>query len=145
MLTKTFGEQSLCSIEASMLNMPQVTIPTVHYFTDNGLYAREIIIPAGTLAIGHAHNHEFMEVFMSGTLIIPTDEGPKELHAPFLGVGKPDIRKLGLAKTDCRWVTFHPVPDGYNTVEQMEELIIKKSTAFKAHERELICQSLQQL
>lgn len=136
---------TLEAVEASMLNLPQVEIPVTSYFTSNGLYAREITIPAGTLAVGHAHNHEFMEVFMSGILLIPTADGPKEIHAPFTGIGKPNTRKLGLAITDCRWVTFHSVPEGFGTVEKMEELIINKSDAFKAREKELICQSLQQL
>lgn len=132
------------AVEAKMLNLPQVTIPVKNYFTDNGLYAREIIIPAGTLAVGHAHRHEFMEVFISGTLLVPTDKGSKEIHAPYVGIGKPDIRKIGMALTDCRWVTFHPVPEGYDTVEKMEEHIIKKSDVYLAHEKELLCQSLQQ-
>lgn len=137
-------DTTLENIEASMLRLPQVAIPVINYFTDNGLYAREITIPAGTLAVGHAHNHEFMEVFITGTLSIPSEQGPITIQAPYVGVGKPDIRKIGYAITDCRWVTFHPVPEGYNTVEKMEELIIKKSQAFLKHEKELICQSLPQ-
>lgn len=132
------------SVEAEMLKLPQVVIPIKNYFTDNGLYAREIVIPAGTLAIGHAHTHEFMEVFISGILLVPTDEGSQEIHAPYVGIGKPDIRKIGMALTDCRWVTFHSVPEGYGTVEKMEEYIIKKSDVYLAHEKELLCQSLQQ-
>lgn len=138
------SDTALESIEASMLRLPQVTIPVTNYFTDNGLYAREITIPAGTIAVGHAHNHEFMEVFMSGTLLVPSEQGHITITAPHVGIGKPDIRKIGFAVTDCRWVTFHPVPEGYGTVEKMEELIIKKSQAFLEHEKELICQSLQQ-
>lgn len=137
-------DATLEKIEATMLQLPQVAIPVTNYFTDNGLYAREITIPAGTIAVGHAHNHEFMEVFMSGTLLVPSEQGHVTITAPHVGIGKPDIRKIGFAVTDCRWVTFHPVPEGYNTVEKMEELIIKKSDSFLKYEKEYLCQSLQQ-
>jgi len=135
-------DATLEKIEATMLQLPQVVIPITNYFTDNGLYAREITIPAGTIAVGHAHNHEFMEVFMSGTLLVPAEQGHITITAPHVGIGKPDIRKIGFAVTDCRWVTFHPVPEGYNTVEKMEELIIKKSDSFLKYEKEYLCQSL---
>jgi len=131
-------------IEETMLNLPQVEIPVTHYFTDSGIYAREIIIPAGTLAIGHSHNQDFMEVFMEGTIVVPSDSGPIEIKAPYVNKGLPHVRKLGLTLTDCKWVTFHQVPEGYNTVEAMEELIIEKSETFKLYEKELLCQLSQQ-
>lgn len=140
----TLTNISLESMEALMLQEPQVTIPVNHYFTDDGLYAREIVIPAGTLAVGHAHKQDFMEVFISGTLLVPTETEPVTIQAPKVGIGKPLVRKLGFAVTDCRWITFHRVPEGCNTVEKMEELIIHKSEAFLKFEKEKECQLLQQ-
>lgn len=132
--------KNLEKLEELMLKEEQVEIPAKHYFTEDGLYGREIVIPAGTLAIGHDHNHSFLEVFVEGELLIPTKTGTTILKAPFTGVGKPNNRKLGLALTDCRWITFHVVPEGMNSVSQMEEYIINKSITFKKHEGETLCQ-----
>lgn len=105
--------------------LPQVEVPVKHYFTDNGLFAREIIIPQGTLAVGATHTEEFIEVFIEGVLLVPTENGMKEIKAPFTNVGKPGKRKIGIAVTDCKWVTFHNVGECRDIEKIMSTIIIE--------------------
>ena len=89
---------SLECLEAKMLQQEQVEILVTNYFTDNGLYAREILIPAGTIAIiGHAHNHQFME----GTIVVPSSDGLKEITAPYTAIGVLTVYRTILEATEC--------------------------------------------
>ncbi len=84
-----------------------VECPTVHRFTD-GLYIREIHIPAGTLltSLTHRTNHPF--VVTKGTLDLCDECGAVErITAPHIGITFPGARRVIAAITDVVWITFH--------------------------------------
>ena len=93
--------------ESKMKTMDnQIEIPVKHYFSE-GVYAREIFIPAGTLLSGHVHKYLNLNIMSQGEMDILTEEGPIRVKAPFTVVSPPGTKRLAYAITDCVWTTIH--------------------------------------
>lgn len=100
-------QKRLTKAVALMQQMPQVECPITHRFTP-GIYAREMFLPAGTLAVSLVHKTEHPFVVSKGKLRVWTErEGVKEISAPFIGVTKPGTRRVVLVLEDAIWTTFH--------------------------------------
>ena len=111
-------------LEAFMLDAPQLQIDAVHHFSD-GIYAREITIPAGTLLTGKVHATEHLNIVSSGSIVVWTEDGMKQVDAPFTMVSRPGTKRVGLAITDTVWTTIHANKSNTRDLAQLEaELII---------------------
>jgi hypothetical protein len=93
-------------LEALMRREPQVEIEPVHHFA-HGLYAREITIRAGTLLTGKIHRTEHLNVISQGRIIVWTEDGMREVSAPFTMVSRPGTKRVGYALEDTVWTTIH--------------------------------------
>lgn len=91
-------------LESEMLKREQVPIPTRHHFSP-GVYAREITIPAGTLLTGRIHKYEQLNILSGGRISVLTDDGMKDVEAPFTVVSPPGTKRIAYAHTDCTWTT----------------------------------------
>jgi len=93
-------------LEAFMLRAPQVDIEPVHHFA-HGIYAREITIKAGTLLTGKIHKTEHLNIVSKGRIAVWTEDGVKEVAAPFTMVSRPGTKRVGYALEDTVWTTIH--------------------------------------
>ena len=84
----------------------QVEIPVKHHFFA-GMYAREIVIPAGTLLTGKIHKYEHYDIMISGDISVSTDEGVTRLTGFNLMTGGPGKKRAGFAHEDTHWLTFN--------------------------------------
>ena len=118
--------QMIDELEATMVdNFPLADCPLVHRFTE-GLYVREIFMPAGSLITSKIHKTQHQYFILKGAVSVWIDEGKEEyLQAPYIGVTQPGTRRVLYIWEDCIWATSHPNPDN-ETVEQIEERIIEK-------------------
>lgn len=98
--------QSIEVIEAELLRHPQVSIPVRHRFSD-GMYAREITIPAGTLMTGRVHKHEHLSVMISGDMTVMTPDGMRRISGYNLMVAPPGTKRIGYAHQETVWLTVH--------------------------------------
>lgn len=92
------------TLRDTMLAMPQVEIPVKHYFC-NGVYAREIFIPKGTIALGKIHKTEHINIISQGDVTVVSHTGRQRIHAPHtavVGVGQ----CAAYAHEDTIWTTF---------------------------------------
>jgi mannose-6-phosphate isomerase-like protein (cupin superfamily) len=96
-------------LEAELLKLPQVDMPVEHTFC-NGLYARTMHIPAGTVLTGAVHKDESFFVVRKGHLIVTTDDGTAQVGPGFMSVTKPNTKRAGVAMTDVEVTTFHANP-----------------------------------
>lgn len=96
-------------LEAELLKLPQVEMPVDHTFC-NGLYARTMHIPAGTVLTGAVHKDESFFVVRKGTLIVTTDDGTAQVGSGFMSVTKPNTKRAGIALTEVEVTTFHANP-----------------------------------
>lgn len=93
-------------LQSAMSSMPQAVLETEHYFAD-GMYARKLTRPAGTLIVGKVHKKEHFFVIAKGSLIIWTEGGMKELGAGTVLMSKPGTKRVTLAMEDSVGITFH--------------------------------------
>lgn len=116
-----------------MLGMPQVSIPVKHTFGP-GVYMREITIPAGTFALGHAHKHDCINIVVSGKASMLGDDGQAFImEAPKTFVSKAFTQKFGYIIEDLTHITVHANPDEVRDLDQLEEMFLVESTALKNH------------
>ena len=83
---------------------------TSHHFAP-GIYVRELFIPAGTVLTGKIHRHETMNILVSGTIRVTTDDGVKELTGLQIYNSQPGMKKAALAVTDTIWLNIHPTEE----------------------------------
>ena len=84
-----------------------VELNVQHHFSD-GLYARELFIPAGVCLVGALHKTKHMYMVVSGKCRVSSQYGNQEIVAPFMGETLPGTKRVIYALTDCVWVTYHP-------------------------------------
>ncbi len=110
--------------ESAMLRLPQVECPVVHHFGP-GVYIREVTIPAGTLALGHAQRFEHLNVMLKGRIAVTGDDGAlRELVAPLIFVGKPG-RKAGYVLEDVVWLNVYATDE--RDIDVLEATYLDKS------------------
>lgn len=96
------------SLEQAVLALPggHTKIKTTHRFA-KGLYCREVFIPKGCLVIGKIHRHECVSLMSMGDKTVLTEDGVRRLKAPFTGISRPGIKRIGFAHEDSIWITVH--------------------------------------
>jgi hypothetical protein len=82
-------------------------LPLSHFHAD-GLYARELVLPKGTFAIGEIQKFPHVSVISKGEIsMLNEDGGVTRVKAPCTIVSKPGVRKCGFAHEDTVWTTIH--------------------------------------
>lgn len=119
-------------LQSAMARMPQAILQTEHYFAD-GMYARKLTRPAGTLIIGKVHKKEHFFVIAMGTLIIWTEGGMKELSAGTVLMSKPGTKRVTLATEDAIGITFHRTDSTDLDVVEAELIEPEDEALFDAH------------
>lgn len=116
-------------IETAMLALPQAECPVFHHFGP-GIYVREVNLPAGITAIGHAQRFPHLNVMLRGRVLMYRDDGSTlELAAPQLFVGPPG-RKIGYVLEDVVWLNVYATSE--TDVETLERTYLDKSPAWQA-------------
>ncbi|UOF80460.1 putative tail fiber protein [Caudoviricetes sp.] len=105
-LAKVPTRAQIVRLENEMRKCEQIHIEPVHHFA-NGVYAREITIPAGTLLTGKVHKTEHLNIISQGRITVWTEDGMKTVEAPYTIVSRPGTKRVGLAHTDTVWTTIH--------------------------------------
>jgi len=94
------------AMESAMIQCEQVEIQ-VKSFSLNGMYAREILIPKGTLLTGRVHLFDYVDIMLSGDITVATDEGAKRFTGDNVFQGVAGRKRAGYAHEDTRWITVH--------------------------------------
>lgn len=126
-------------MEAYMLDQPQIEIPVDHRFV-NGMYAREIVIPAGTLLTGRVHKFGYIDIMLEGDITVATPDGTKRLQGLNIMEGMPGRKRAGYAHKTTRWLTVHRTevtdPEGIEdvlTVRTMAEYVALLEAPYDEH------------
>ena len=113
--------QKIDNAEAVMFDMPQVEIPLRHDFAD-GLYGREILIPAGTMLTGKIHRKADLNFVLYGEIDVLTENGMKRVTGPCWFSGRAGAKQIGYAHTDTLWITVHATSN--RDLETLEDEIL---------------------
>ena len=123
------NDDRLDELEVAMLeNCEPVHCLTTHRFTD-GMYIREIFMPAGSLITSKIHKTEHPYIVSYGKVAVSIDgDDWNEITAPYTGITNPGTRRVLYIIEDCIWTTFHRI-DGmkseYNELgdEEKEDIV----------------------
>jgi len=114
--------QRLEFLEKEMLKQPQKETPVRNFQGDN-VYAREIIMPAGTFAIGSLHKYDHVSIMIEGKLLYWTEElGVQIMEGYNISIAKAGTKRVGYVLEDVKWIASHYVPGDKNESEAREYL-----------------------
>lgn len=116
-------------LEAELLKLPQVDCPVRNLFAD-GIYAREISLPAGTVITGAVHKTEHITVLSKGRVHLMRPEGRQEYAAPCTFISPAGMKNAVHVIEDTVWTTLHPNVDN----EQSVDVLVERYTASKNSE-----------
>ena len=120
--------QNIEQVEDDLLKLPQVDCPVTHKFSD-GLYIRELFMPAGTFAIGHHQNFRHFNVMLKGKVLVLNADGTKtELTAPMSFTAEPG-RKIGYVIEDMVWQNIYPTNE--TDIDKLEAHYLTKSDTWQ--------------
>lgn len=97
-------------LEQSVLHLPPVECRITNHFAP-GVYAREVFLPADTLAIGAVHKTDNLIILSQGTVRYATEEGSVEISAPHTLLCKAGTKNAVHAITDAVWTNIHPTTE----------------------------------
>lgn len=112
-------------IQAELMAGETMHVEPVHYFAE-GMYARELTIPAGARIMGKIHRTEHISIISKGAIAVYAEgEGVRVIRAPFTIVARPGCRRLGIALEDTVWTCVHFNPDNEQDLDRLEERYIE--------------------
>lgn len=102
-----------------------------------GQYIRTVYFPAGTIAIGHEQKFEQLNEVVTGRVQFLDDETGEltEIVGPCTFFGKPG-RKIGYIVEPTIWRNIFVTTE--TDIAKIEDQMVIKSAAFKAHEAKLL-------
>lgn len=101
-------------------------LPLKHSFSE-GIYVREIFIKKGMFVIGKIHKFDHTFFLIKGKLLLYTQEGVKELEAPYYGTASAGAKRVAVALEDTVFVNVHPNPKNIKEIETLEDTFVVSS------------------
>ena len=132
-------EVRLKELEDYLKTLPQVEIPLKESFGYN-LYVREILMPAGSFAIGHMHKYEHLSIMVSGELVMWTEyDGLVHLKGYNKVIAPAGIKRAGYVLQDVVWLTAHGMDSSMNPSDMVPSLIVSDYAEYtKFKEKEML-------
>ena len=93
-------------IEDAMQGTPPAFLPIKHYFA-NGMYAREMTMPAGAIVTGAINKTTHVCVLSQGRVHVMSEDGIEELVAPAIIISQPGTKRAIHALEDTVWTNIH--------------------------------------
>lgn len=105
-----------------------------HHFTPKDekygchTYAREMLIPKGTVIIGKIHRHQHLNFILKGQVSVATEFGKKYFTGPCVFISEVGLKRAVYAEEDTIWVTVHLTEhSGEENLDKIEQEVIAPS------------------
>lgn len=120
-----------------------VELGTWHHFAD-GLVARTILIPAGTVLTGAAHKAEHLNIAV-GDITVWTEAGMRRLTGHHVLPSQPGAKRVGYAHADTWWTTVHLNPTNERDVEALADALVEDTHTLQSRRLALKGKPLESL
>lgn len=120
-----------------------VELETWHAFAD-GLVARTILIPAGTVLTGAPHKAEHLNV-CHGDITVWTEQGMRRLTGYHVLPALPGAKRVGWAHADTWWTTVHLNPENSRDIAALEDALVEDSHMLQSRRRLLTTRTVEAL
>lgn len=106
-----------------------VELPVEHVVTP-GLYRRTLRAQKDVLATTYIHKQTHQFVVTRGKVAVSLGEGSEavEVEAPYFGITQAGTRRVCFVLEDAEWTTYHPIPEGMESVDEIEAHIFDVRT-----------------
>jgi len=117
-------KSNLAKLQEAMSHFEQADCPVEHYFSD-GIYARQLTIPAGVCIVGAKHKTNHLLMLVSGECLVSTNgEDAERIQAPKMVETKAGTKRAITALSDTTMITFHVTEE--TDVEKIGDQILEK-------------------
>jgi len=104
--------------------LPQVECPLEHHFSD-GIYLRQITMPAGIFVLGKKHKTRHLNVVLKGVVEIRTGENEvATITAPCTFESFEGVQKTLHIIEECVWQTIHLNPENIEDIPTLEDRLV---------------------
>jgi hypothetical protein len=120
---KDVTREQVMDFEDTLRTLPPLDMEqhTYHHFAPD-VYVRELFIPEGVALTGKIHKHELMNILVSGTVRVNTDDGMETLTGPLIFNSRAGTKRAIYGITDAIWLNVHPT--GLTDLGEIEEEFI---------------------
>jgi hypothetical protein len=101
----------------------EIDLGTQHHFS-SGVYAKQMMLPAGYFALSHAHTYDHLSILASGEVVIKTDNNEETYKAPSCINIKKGINHSITAIKDAVWFCIHATEETDSS--KVDEVLIMK-------------------
>lgn len=101
----------------------ETDLGTVHHFS-SGVYAKEMHLPKGYMAVSHAHQYDHLSILAQGKAIVKTDEGEQTYTAPACIEIKKGLHHGITALENVTWFCIHATEE--TDPDKIDEVLIEK-------------------
>ena len=115
-------QDSIYQLQEIIKELPQADIVTRHHFSD-GMYAREMVMPPGSIVVGALHKSKHLFTVVSGECEVSSVHEREKITAPYLGETVPGTKRVIYSETGCTWIGFYPTH--LTDIDELEAAIIK--------------------
>lgn len=98
-------QDRIARLEDCIQDAPQVDLNTKHVLS-GGMYARTIVIPAGTAMVGAAHRKDHLDVMQGDVTFTLGDGTLKRLTGQHVLATPAGAKRVGFVHTDTIWTTI---------------------------------------
>lgn len=102
-------------------NAELIDVPVEHHFAP-GVYMRQMNAKAGTLVVSKMHRTKHMNILLTGSLTVATENGIELMAAPAVLKSMPGTKRIGYFHEDSSWITVHPTDS--TDLEEIEKQVI---------------------
>lgn len=95
------------TFEHVLRQMPNQIVPENYHHFGPGVYLRELVMPAGMVAVGKLHKTQHFLIITRGRIQCKTDAGMTDLVAGDIILTQPGTKRVLLAYEDSVMVTVH--------------------------------------
>jgi hypothetical protein len=115
-------QDSIYQLQEIMKDFPKADVVTRHHFSD-GMYAREMVMPPGSIVVGALHKTKHLFTVVSGECEVSSVHEREKITAPYLGETIPGTKRVIYSETGCTWIAFYPTH--LTDIDELEAAIIK--------------------
>lgn len=131
--------ESVEQLEALMLDQGEpMEVEIIHHHAQ-GLYAREMRGPKGSLITGRIHLVEHLVIVSAGAVLISDETGVRHITAPATFITQPGIKRVLYGLTDYVLTTVHATDE--TDVDTLETMLTAGTYAEASEREELPCHS----
>jgi len=116
-------QDSIYQLQEIMKDFPKADVVTRHHFSD-GMYAREMVMPAGSIVVGALHKSKHLFSVVSGECEVSSVHEREKIVAPYLGETVPGTKRVIYSETGCTWIGFFPTK--LTDIDEIEAALVEQ-------------------